>query len=193
MTDFSSSTQAELAAIKLAVDHARTSHKLDVLINTDSRTAIASLFRYDNENQRLTQAISTAARAIQTEGRVITINWIPSHVGTSGNEKADLLAKQAAQLSDVSCDIPRTQQQPRCKTRQQAERRRLQRESETQHGDSTSARWMGQVDTDNPLSAPPRPQHQTPRAGEVQDKAGLPLCLGAGDRHARGEKTVPPV
>ncbi|MPC34791.1 hypothetical protein E2C01_028192 [Portunus trituberculatus] len=83
---------------------------------------------------------------------------------------------------------------PTTTPRQQAERRRLQRESEAQHGDSTSARWMGVVDTDDPRL--PRPAHTTRRLELVRSRIrlGYPvLRLGVGDRHARGEKTVPPV
>ena len=42
-TDFSSFTQTELVAIKMALEHVHTSHNHNVLINTDSMTAIASL------------------------------------------------------------------------------------------------------------------------------------------------------
>ncbi|MPC52149.1 hypothetical protein E2C01_046010 [Portunus trituberculatus] len=42
-SDFSSSTQTELAAIGMALDHAHTSHHLNVLVATDSMTAIAAI------------------------------------------------------------------------------------------------------------------------------------------------------
>ena len=170
VTDYSSSTQAELAAIKMAIEHSRSSHKLSILINTDSRTAIASLCKQNNENQHLTQSIITAAKAIQGEGRATTINWIPSHVGISGNEKADLLAKQAAQLPSVSLVIPRTQQQLRQKTKQHARRRRLQQERETQQGGSISVRWLGEVARGNPCL--PRPA-ETRRLEVVRSRIRL--------------------
>ena len=138
VTDHSSSTQAELAAIKMAMGHAHTCHNLNVLINTDSRTAIASLCKQHNENINLTHPIITTAKAIHGAGRTICINWIPSHVGISGNDNADLLAKQAAQRSSVSFAIPRTQQQLREKVSRQADRRRLQQQREAS-GEAVSA------------------------------------------------------
>ena len=156
ITDHSSSTQAELAAIKLAIDHAHTCHNLNILINTDSRTAIASLCKQDSENSNLTHSITATAKAIHNAGRLICVNWVPSHVGISGNEKADLLAKQAAQRSSVSFSIPTTRQQLREQARQHMERRRQQQQRETARGGSVSARWLAEVVDDNPqLPRPP--------------------------------------
>ncbi|XP_045121988.1 uncharacterized protein LOC123510720 [Portunus trituberculatus] len=102
-SDFSS-TQAELAAIAMALEHTHTSHCQNILIATDSMTAIAAINKHDGEN-------IVQTRAIHNSGRSVTLIWIPSHVGISGNEAADVLAKQAASDATVATVIPRTLRQ----------------------------------------------------------------------------------
>ena len=168
VTDFSSSTQTELAAIKMALEHAYTSNNHNILINTDSMTAIASLNKKHNENIHLTHSILrilcvrsmfslcgentifTTATAIQRQGRTVNINWIPSHVGIAGNEKADILAKWGAQDPALSLDIPRTQRQLQGNTKHQAETRRKQQESTERQGGNVSARWLREVTEGTP-------------------------------------------
>lgn len=172
ITDHSSSTQAELAAIKLAIDHAHTCHNLDILINCDSMTAITSLCKGNNENIGLTHSITTTAKAIHHVGRTVSVNWVPSHVGISGNEKADLLAKQAAQRSSVDLVIPRTQQQLREKARRHLNGRRLQRQrEEARGGNSVSARWLDEVADEN---TPPLRRAESRRCEVVRAR----ICLG---------------
>ncbi|XP_045108585.1 uncharacterized protein LOC123503146 [Portunus trituberculatus] len=144
-TDHSSSTQTELAAIHMALEHAHTSHTLHVLINTDSMTAIHSLRTQHGENQHLTHAIHTAARSLHNSGRLVTINWIPSHVGIRNNERADTLAKQGAHLPLVTINIPRSLRQLQGKIRHSAVLQRRRQEREAQAGDSISARWYAEV------------------------------------------------
>ncbi|XP_045139251.1 uncharacterized protein LOC123520753 [Portunus trituberculatus] len=144
-TDHSSSTQTELAAIHMALEHAHTSHTLHVLINTDSMTAIHSLRTQHGENQHLTHAIHTAARTLHNSGRLVTINWIPSHVGIRNNERADTLAKQGAHLPLVTINIPRSLRQLQGKIRHSAVLQRRRQEREAQAGDSISARWYAEV------------------------------------------------
>lgn len=96
LIDYLSSTQVELTAIQIALSHAHTSHDHNVLIHTDSMTAITTLHAQHCENPHLLNGILTTAATIQDMGRCIIINWIPSHVGISGNDAADFLAKQGA-------------------------------------------------------------------------------------------------
>ena len=144
-SDHSSSTQTELAAIHMALEHAITSHTLHVLINTDSMTAIHSLSTQHSEHQHLTHTVHAAASALHDGGRTITINWIPSHVGIRNNERADMLAKQGAQLPLVTIKIPRSLRYLQGKIRTRAVLRRQRQEREAQAGDSPSSRWYGEV------------------------------------------------
>ncbi|KAG0707418.1 Gag-Pol polyprotein [Chionoecetes opilio] len=141
-SDFSSSTQTELTAISMALDHA---HSLNTLIVTDSMTAIACINKQDTENTHLTHAIRAAVKAIHNMGRSVTITWVASHVGITGNEEADALAKQATMNEAVTVVIPRTLRQLKghCEARAEAQRRRVH-EQEAGRG-STSARWYTDV------------------------------------------------
>ncbi|XP_063861791.1 uncharacterized protein LOC135101582 [Scylla paramamosain] len=158
-TDFSSSTQTELAAIVMALEHASTYHCRNVLIATDSMTAIAAINKQDGENITQTRAIWKTARAIHNAGRSVTLTWIPSHVGISGNE-ADALVKPAASDATVATVIPRTLNQLRGAVKAHAER---QRQQEQHDQGSESVRWFRQV----AAGCPPPARHYPSRLCEV--------------------------
>uniref|UniRef100_A0A0N7Z9R3 RNase H type-1 domain-containing protein n=1 Tax=Scylla olivacea TaxID=85551 RepID=A0A0N7Z9R3_SCYOL len=159
-TDFSSSTQTELAAIVMALEHAYTYHCRNVLIATDSMTAIAAINKQDGENITQTRAIWKTARAIHNAGRSVTLAWIPSHVGISGNEEADALAKRAASDATVATVIPRTLNQLRGAVKAHAER---QRQQEQHDQGSESVRWFRQI----AAGCPPPARHFPSRLCEV--------------------------
>ncbi len=45
-----------------------------------------------------TQKAWEAARALAEKGVTLTLEWVPSHQGTYGNETADLLAKKGLEM-----------------------------------------------------------------------------------------------
>lgn len=96
----SSSLAAELVAIKEAVSFAETvffttryapvRHPLVIL--TDSRSAVQKLARVrfdDNE----TLEIRNMVYRLTELGHTVSIQWVPSHSGIPGNERADALAE----------------------------------------------------------------------------------------------------
>uniref|UniRef100_A0A0P4W0Y3 RNase H type-1 domain-containing protein n=1 Tax=Scylla olivacea TaxID=85551 RepID=A0A0P4W0Y3_SCYOL len=93
--DFSSSTQAELAAINIVLELAYTPHNLNTFIITDSMTAISTLDKEHCDNIHLTCAIYTMTQVLHNTGRTVTMTRVMSHVGIQGNKEADTLAKQA--------------------------------------------------------------------------------------------------
>ena len=60
-------------------------------MHTDSMTAIHCLKTQASENTHQIYTIHTIANAIQDSGNTVAINWIPSHVGIGGNERADTM------------------------------------------------------------------------------------------------------
>lgn len=63
-----------------------------LVIHTDSRAAIDSLqYNMANDNTYLLTTVLTTAQRILDQGGRIVINWVPSHTGIRGNERADRL------------------------------------------------------------------------------------------------------
>ncbi|XP_067143919.1 uncharacterized protein [Centruroides vittatus] len=92
--------QAELLAIKEAVKYCCTHlREKEVLICTDSRSALDTLKKYKDDN-RTTVKIKKMIKESTGKG-TIQFKWVKAHVGLEGNERADELAKQAACVSDL--------------------------------------------------------------------------------------------
>lgn len=71
--------------------------RFDVL--SDSKSSFQNLLRCTSAFQRLpvydAYAILKLLLKLQVDPKIVYLQWIPSHVGISGNKKADLLAKEA--------------------------------------------------------------------------------------------------
>ena len=126
----------------MALQHAHTAHIHNTVIHTDSMTAIHSLRTQHSENIHLTHNIHTIARAMHGAGRSVTINWIPSHVGIVGNEKADALAREGVQQAVAGLHIPRTLSQLKRRTKETTETTRRHQTRDVQQAGSRSACWL---------------------------------------------------
>lgn len=120
LSDGCSSMQAEMVAIQQATAHATTLPNTDIIIHTDSQSAMEALqARNLKDNIRLTTTVKRNIRELQRQRKTVTINWIPSHVGIHGNESADMAAKTAALLAEVTTHV-----QPSLSAMKMAARRR---------------------------------------------------------------------
>ncbi|KOC60750.1 hypothetical protein WH47_06896, partial [Habropoda laboriosa] len=63
-------------------------------ILSDSRSTISSVNNKTITNDTILQILETHAKLVQC-GKKVTLIWIPSHIGITGNEKADQAAKEA--------------------------------------------------------------------------------------------------
>ncbi|XP_045101617.1 uncharacterized protein LOC123498223 [Portunus trituberculatus] len=80
-----SSTQAELAAIKGALQHLHTTTAHSALIATDSMAALQALRNpWPQDNVRLLTSIHHLATTLCGRARRITLTWIPGHAGIRG-------------------------------------------------------------------------------------------------------------
>ena len=101
LPDYSSSYTAELYAIYYAL---KFIIKLDgiYVIYTDSYSAIATMSKPTRAKHYL---INTIQEMLHNQKKKVIIEWVPSHVGIVGNERADALAKESLTLP-VSANIP---------------------------------------------------------------------------------------
>ena len=93
LNDDATITQAELVAIWGALEHAAANQNR-AIIHTDSLTAIQILTKNKESERALCKYIYDTVKHMEDKP---VINWIPSHVGITGNELADKYAKEGLQ------------------------------------------------------------------------------------------------
>ncbi|XP_045484504.1 uncharacterized protein LOC123689264 [Pieris rapae] len=91
--------QAELAALVGAVREA-TAAGADVNICSDSRSSLEAIAGGRSRNPRVVEIRSHLVES-RKKGQNIRLHWVKAHVGTEGNERADELARAAAETSKV--------------------------------------------------------------------------------------------
>ena len=79
--------------------HIVGNHKEDVVFLTDS-TSVLDALACHGEHELLRVKLSKLI-----ESRRVVLQWIPAHCGTSGNEKADELAKRGANMQQENLPI----------------------------------------------------------------------------------------
>ncbi|XP_068233495.1 uncharacterized protein [Palaemon carinicauda] len=111
-----STMQTELVAIKQALQYSIDNEEGPVVIHTDSRSPMQALQQEKNkENKALLADIKVLLYQNNERDRRVTLNWIPSHVGIPGNEKADELAKSTRHIQTVQVHTQPTLQQIKTK------------------------------------------------------------------------------
>ncbi|XP_068224158.1 uncharacterized protein [Palaemon carinicauda] len=112
LSNHTSTLQTELVAIAKALEHSANLQEGNTTIHTDSRGAILALSNKEpTEKVYLITAIQFLALAHQSNNRQVTLHWIPSHTGITGNDGADHLAKSALMCQTISITL-----QPSLKT-----------------------------------------------------------------------------
>lgn len=89
--------EGELIAIAEALSYIESTDHPNIVIFTDSKSSLQHLARCTS-TFRGTSTAYTILRIIlnlQSQGRNVVLQWIPSHVGIRGNEIADFSAKEA--------------------------------------------------------------------------------------------------
>ncbi|KAF0307222.1 Retrovirus-related Pol polyprotein from type-1 retrotransposable element R1 4 [Amphibalanus amphitrite] len=99
-----SSTRAELVAIRGALEMLLQLEgglaESPVIVCADSQAALATLASgAGSQTTALGAAVWRLLLALTDGGRRVFMQWIPAHCGIPGNERADVLAKEASSLS----------------------------------------------------------------------------------------------
>ena len=106
-SDTSSTLQTELVAIHKTLQYSINHGHTNVTIHTDSKSALLTLQKTkQKENTHLIYDIKTLLLQHKTAGRKVTLNWIPSHIGIPGNDKADELAGTTKHIDRVQITMP---------------------------------------------------------------------------------------
>ena len=112
VSDTASTMQTELIALKQALQHSITNTAGPITIHTDCRSAIQALqAKRVTENKALIMDVKNLLYQHKSVNREVTINWIPSHIGITGNDQADELAKSTKFINNVQIRIQPTKSQ----------------------------------------------------------------------------------
>ena len=90
--------QAELFAIERSLIHAIQKQFKSITICTDSLSSILAIENFTNHNY-LAAKVRKIICEIKAKGINIELKWVRGHVGITGNEQADKMAKNAAMMS----------------------------------------------------------------------------------------------
>lgn len=123
--------QAEVLAIKSAMDWYRQQPPTRVNILSDSYSAIQALGSHKQRNP-LVQTLKAQIVKAHDEGCRISIHWVPAHTGIEGNEAADAEAKKATESeTDTIVPLPESLLKKRAKTLMQEQWQQLWDEATT--------------------------------------------------------------
>ena len=106
ISDSASTLQTELMAIQQALSLSLQQGNGPVVIHTDSLSSVQALKNTKpKENINLLSSIKQLSQQLHSQERSLCINWIPSHTGIPGNDKADELAKAALSAPSVQLRV----------------------------------------------------------------------------------------
>ena len=95
---------AETKAIDLALSYISEHKKDKFIIFSDSLSVLLAIQNRKSDNVMIKKLLLRLHDIL--EFKTITFCWIPSHIGIRGNEKVDLLAKEALSNPPVDIQIP---------------------------------------------------------------------------------------
>lgn len=95
--------QAEMLALLKATGIALANRDKEINIFSDSRSSLEML-RDSDSFHPIAFEIKNNIRKLKAQGRTLRLFWIKAHVGIEGNERADMLAKEAALHKKTASD-----------------------------------------------------------------------------------------
>ena len=106
LPDYSSIFTAEMHSIKIAIEQAK-SKNANYLILTDSLSVLQAMKGQDPTKHHI---LADIFQILENNKGNIVLEWIPSHVGIKGNEKADQLANLGTALPIIK-EIPHSKKE----------------------------------------------------------------------------------
>ena len=109
-----SSTRAELVALRAALEEIAESdltpdqdtHPDTIIVCLDSRAAVQTVNAGPAaQTSQLGDAIWRLLMQLANRGRRLHLQWVPAHCGLPGNERADMLAMEAAELEQTNAPL----------------------------------------------------------------------------------------
>ncbi len=110
ISDGASTLQTELIAMNIALDSNLTPTDRNIVIFTDSLSAVKVLDRANPEPQNV-EIINKIFEQAEKYEKPIEVHWIPSHIGIEGNEEADRLANLGTTKERVDIEFSETVKQ----------------------------------------------------------------------------------
>jgi hypothetical protein len=107
LPDLSSIFSAEAKAILLALDFIERSNHDKFVIFSDSLSCLQAIHGTNLKNPRIMDILEKC-HFLSLANRDVDFCWLPSHVGISGNERADTAAKAALHLNISAFQSPYT-------------------------------------------------------------------------------------
>ena len=101
---------AEIKAIDLALSYIEQQQRNKFIIFSDSLSVLLSINNKKTDNALIKQLLLRFNDILETKS--IILCWIPSHVGISGNEKVDALAKESLKLLPIDIKLPNSDFRP---------------------------------------------------------------------------------
>ena len=112
LSNHASTMQTELIAILQALQNSTNEVSEATIIHTDSKAAWLALQQKKvRDNRYIIGSIKELLLQHKANNRRVVINWIPSHIGIHGNDKADELAKTTKHVDRVQIKIQPSLQQ----------------------------------------------------------------------------------
>ncbi|XP_042897702.1 uncharacterized protein [Parasteatoda tepidariorum] len=96
----------EVFAILMAITAIGEPSEQNIVIFVDSQAAIQTISEYNLYPSELEFKCKQRIDSLLCSGREVVLQWIPGHCGIYGNERADMLAREASALHPSSHPVP---------------------------------------------------------------------------------------